>query len=108
MTMRIANSMDYKAQTIKNRLSLRQPQADSLEILTKLTETLELVKDASVTDALVKVRALYPTCADFERGFPSVCFSLATTASGVWQFDASGNLSDLCACGCASGELAVV
>ncbi len=70
--------MDYKAQTIKNRLSLRQPQADSLEILTKLTESLELVKGASLTDALIKVKALYPTCSDFERGFPSVCFSLAT------------------------------
>ena len=70
--------MDYKDKTIKNRLSLRQPQADSLEILTKLTETLELVKDANVADALVKVRALYPTCTDFERDFPSVCFSLAT------------------------------
>ncbi|MFH0772379.1 MAG: DEAD/DEAH box helicase family protein [Candidatus Omnitrophota bacterium] len=70
--------MDYKAQTIKNRLSLRQPQADSLEILTKLTESLELVKGASATDALTRVRALYPTCSDFERDFPSVCFSLAT------------------------------
>ena len=70
--------MDYKAQTIKNRLSLRQPQADSLEILTNLTEALDLVKNASVTDTLVKVRALYPTCTDFERDFPSVCFSLAT------------------------------
>jgi type III restriction enzyme len=70
--------VDKYAQIIRNRLSLRQPQADSLEILTKLTETLELVKGASVTDALVKVRALYPTCADFERDFPSVCFSLAT------------------------------
>ena len=66
--------MDYKAQTIKNRLSLRQPQADSLEILTNLTEALDLVKNASVTDTLVKVRALYPTCTDFERDFPSVCF----------------------------------
>lgn len=70
--------MAYKAQTIKNRLSLRKPQADSLEILTKLTESLELVKGANVTGALTRVRALYPTCSDFERDFPSVCFSLAT------------------------------
>lgn len=70
--------MDYKAQTIKNRLSLRKPQADSLEILCKLTETLELKKGADVTAELAKVRELYPTCSDFERDFPSVCFSLAT------------------------------
>ena len=25
-----------------------------------------------------KLRSLYPTCSDFERDFPSVCFSLAT------------------------------
>jgi len=70
--------MDYKAQTIRNRLSLRQPQTDSLEILAKLAEDLELKKNADVSDALAKVRTLYPTCTDFERDFPSVCFSLAT------------------------------
>jgi len=47
--------MDKTAQTIKNRLSLRQPQADSLEILTKLMETLELVKETSAADALIKI-----------------------------------------------------
>jgi len=70
--------MDKTAQIIKNRLSLRQPQADSLEILCKLTETLELKKGADVAADLAKVRELYPTCSDFERDFPSVCFSLAT------------------------------
>lgn len=70
--------MDYKAQTIKNRLSLRKPQADSLEILNKLSEVLELKKGADSIAELAKVRALYPTCADFERDFPSVCFALAT------------------------------
>lgn len=70
--------MDYKAQTIKNRLSLRKPQADSLEILNKLSEVLELKKGADSAAELAKVRALYPTCTDFERDFPSVCFALAT------------------------------
>lgn len=70
--------MDYKAQTIKNRLSLRQPQADSLGILNKLTDVLTLVKGADPVVELAKVRGLYPICADFERDFPSVCFSLAT------------------------------
>ena len=70
--------MDYKAQTIKNRLSLRQPQADSLEILDKLAAVLALVKGANSATELDKVRKLYSTCTDFERDFPSVCFSLAT------------------------------
>ncbi|RJQ28691.1 type III restriction endonuclease subunit R [Candidatus Parcubacteria bacterium] len=70
--------MNTKAQAIKNRLSLRKPQADSLEILEKLADVLELKKDVDVASELSKVRALYPTCANFERDFPSVCFSLAT------------------------------
>ncbi|MBI2326340.1 DEAD/DEAH box helicase family protein [Candidatus Collierbacteria bacterium] len=70
--------MNSKAQTIKNRLSLRKPQADSLEILQKITDTLELKNDIGVASELEKIRVLYPTCSDFEREFPSVCFSLAT------------------------------
>ena len=70
--------MDYKAQIIKNRLSLRKPQADSLEILSNLVGILELKKDTDVPAELAKVKALYLTCTDFERDFPSVCFSLAT------------------------------
>lgn len=70
--------MNSKAQTIKNRLSLRKPQADSLEILQKITDTLELKNAVDLASELEKVRALYPTCSDFEREFPSVCFSLAT------------------------------
>lgn len=70
--------MNSKAQTIKNRLSLRKPQAESLEILQKITDTLELNNDVDVASELAKVRSLYPTCSDFEREFPSLCFSLAT------------------------------
>jgi type III restriction enzyme len=70
--------MNSKAQTIKNRLSLRTPQAESLEILQKITDILELKNDSDIKSGLEKIRALYPTCSDFEREFPSVCFSLAT------------------------------
>ena len=70
--------MNSKAQAIKNRLSLRKPQAESLEILQKITDILELKNNIDVVSQLTKVRALYPTCSDFEREFPSVCFSLAT------------------------------
>ena len=70
--------MNQQAQIIKNRLSLRKPQADSLEILQKITDIIELKKDSNVEQALEKIKSLYPTCSDFERNFPSVCFSLAT------------------------------
>jgi type III restriction enzyme len=70
--------MNSKAQTIKNRLSLRKPQAESLEILQKITDTLELINEIDAASELAKVRAMYPTCSDFEREFPSLCFSLAT------------------------------
>jgi type III restriction enzyme len=70
--------MNSKALVIKNRLSLRKPQADSLEILQKITDVLELSNEADPVAELEKVRALYPTCTDFEREFPSVCFALAT------------------------------
>jgi type III restriction enzyme len=68
---RIANS-------IKNRLSLRAPQAESLGILAELADTLSLQKNADLAAELEKVKNLYPTCTDFERNFPSLCFALAT------------------------------
>ncbi len=71
-------NMNQKAQIIKNRLSLRKPQSESLEILQKITDILELKNDADVMNELAKVQSLYPTCSDFEREFPSLCFSLAT------------------------------
>ncbi len=70
--------MNRTANQIKNRLSLRQPQADSLDILSTITDTLTLKKNADIESELAEVKSLYPTCSDFERNFPSVCFALAT------------------------------
>jgi type III restriction enzyme len=70
--------MNSKTQIIKNRLSLRKPQTESLEILQKIIDSLELKKDIGVANELAKIKSLYPTCLDFEREFPSVCFALAT------------------------------
>ena len=66
--------MNFKSQLIKNRLSLRKPQSDSLEILEKIVDILKLKKDIDIKDELVKINSIYPTCTDFERNFPSVCF----------------------------------
>ena len=70
--------MDSLAQMISNRLSLRPPQKRSLEILNELTEKLELKKIVDLLGEFEKVKTLYPTCSDFERDFPSLCFALAT------------------------------
>jgi type III restriction enzyme len=63
---------------IANRLSLRQPLRESLEILSRLCDLLPLQKDQDVQQALVAIRAEYPQVSDFEREFPSLCFALAT------------------------------
>jgi type III restriction enzyme len=78
--------MDRIANSIKNRLSLRPPQADSLNILAELIEKLDLKKhtpDPSQEGNFLKeqleiVKTAYPICTDFERNFPSICFALAT------------------------------
>lgn len=70
--------MDRIAVNIKNRLSLRTPQTESLNILAELVDLLPLKKNNNLPTELAKVNGRYPTCTDFERIFPSVCFSLAT------------------------------
>jgi type III restriction enzyme len=63
---------------IANRLSLRQPQRDSLEILDKVCELLPLSKDTDAAQALKAIRSAFPSVTDFEREFASLCFALAT------------------------------
>ncbi|PIS44353.1 MAG: type III restriction endonuclease subunit R, partial [Ignavibacteria bacterium CG08_land_8_20_14_0_20_37_9] len=79
--------MNKNAGYVRNRLSLRKPQEESLEILVQIADSLELTKTnpmnadelaSFLEQELSKVKTLFPTCIDFERNFPSVCFSLAT------------------------------
>lgn len=70
--------MSQIAENIKQRLSLRKPLKDSLDILVHLTNQLSLNKEVDLIEELKKVNALYPTCSDFEREFPSICYSIAT------------------------------
>ncbi len=72
-----ASSHRLKAQ-IKARLSLRPPQAQSLDILADVLSFLKIEKGADIASALAAVQAAYPSVTDFERDFPSLCFSLAT------------------------------
>ncbi len=79
--------MNRNVNLIRNRLSLRPPQEESLAILSSLVEKLSLRKNSFpneeekqqyLSTELEKVKSTYPTCTDFERTFPSVCFALAT------------------------------
>ncbi len=63
---------------VANRLSLRQPQRESLEILAEVCDLIPLEKGADAKASLASIRAKYPQVEDFEREFPSLCFSLAT------------------------------
>src|ERR1035441_6511939 len=64
--------------SISNRLSLRPPQRDSLEILDRVCEIISLEKGADPAQALSAIRSEFPSVTDFERDFPSLCFALAT------------------------------
>src|SRR5262249_26788029 len=70
--------MNPHVNTISNRLSLRPPQRDSLEILARVCEIVPLQKDSDTAQALDIIKSEFPTIEDFERGFPSLCFALAT------------------------------
>ena len=77
--------MNQIVNNIKQRLSLREPLAEALTVVAKLTDALELKKPANVLDdaeylkrELAKAKAVCPTCKDFERDFPSFAFSIAT------------------------------
>ena len=63
---------------IVQRLSLRKPQEESLDLLVDILARVELSKDASVIKQLEEVKEAYPNISDFERDFPSICFALAT------------------------------
>lgn len=69
---------DPHVNAISNRLSLRPPQRDSLEILARLCDIISLKKNADAAEALKAVQAEYASVTDFERDFPSLCFALAT------------------------------
>ena len=64
--------------TIANRLSLREPQRDSLKILDRVLEISNLTKGADIKQILEIIQSEFPSVKDFERAFPSLCFSLAT------------------------------
>jgi type III restriction enzyme len=63
---------------ISGRLSLRPPQRLSLEILHRITEIAPPGRGADPDIQLAAIQSEFPSVADFEREFPSLCFALAT------------------------------
>lgn len=70
---------------IKQRLSLREPLAEALEVVAKLTDKLALKKPAAeeeyeayLKEQLKVAQEVCPFCKNFERDFPSFAFSIAT------------------------------
>ncbi len=77
-------SIDHTVRSVTGRLSLREPQAESLRRLAAALEAVPALRDhrarspqelAAMVDAL---KTQFPTLSDFERDFPSLCFALAT------------------------------
>jgi type III restriction enzyme len=78
--------MNAIANNIKQRLSLRQPLQEALDIIVTLVDNLTL-KEIPLTPEEAKiflnkelsiVNGLIPTCTSFQREFPSVALSIAT------------------------------
>lgn len=65
---------------VSGRLSLRPPQAESLEKLARAIEAAPemLQHERDVASVLATLKAEFPALEDFEREFPSLCFALAT------------------------------
>jgi type III restriction enzyme len=70
--------MNRHVREIADRLSLRQPQRQSLEILDRITDLVPLAKRRNLAHSLSAIHAEFANVADFERDFTSVCFALAT------------------------------
>ena len=68
----------YHVNPICNRLSLRKPQRDSLEILDRICEIIPLAKGADVAAQLAAVQSEFPHVGGFDRDFASLCFAIAT------------------------------
>lgn len=71
MTDRIVN-------TIAGRLSLREPQRKSLELLSRITELVKPSKDTDPQAALSIIQSEFSQITGFDRDFVSLCFALAT------------------------------
>lgn len=84
MKMDLSSLKPEQLRAINNvigRLSLRQPQQDSLHALAvaiAVSEHKLLDPKRDLPELLETLKAQFPKLSDFERDFPSLCFALAT------------------------------
>jgi type III restriction enzyme len=77
-------SADNTVRSIIGRLSLRAPQAESLQRLHQALESIPALHDPQARSPeelaamITALAAQFPSISDFEREFPSLCFALAT------------------------------
>ena len=64
--------------SVSGRLSLREPQRLSLEILDRVMEIAQPQQRGDIQAALKVIGSEYPSVVDFEHAFPCMCFALAT------------------------------
>jgi type III restriction enzyme len=69
---------DKLVNSIASRLSLRQPLREGLEILSRVCEIAPPTKEQNLLEMLKAIQREYPSVTDFEHGFPSLCFAIAT------------------------------
>lgn len=78
--------MNQISASIKQRLSLRAPLQDSLDVIADVTNRLTLTKPSAdaaknkefLQQELAVIKEAYPAFKDFQREFPSLAFSIAT------------------------------
>lgn len=69
---------DRLVNTIAGRLSLREPQRASLELLSRVTDLVQPTKETDPVQALKVLQSEFPQVKNFDRDFVSLCFALAT------------------------------
>ena len=72
--------MGNTTRILAQRMSLRKPQKDALESLEKITKTIDLRSEDSVEKKLdaILTDGTFSKLKDFDRGFPSFSFAIAT------------------------------
>ena len=85
--------MNIHVSAISKRLSLRQPQRNSLDILSRVCDVISLENGSDPAQSLETIKSLYPSVTNFEREFPSLCFALATGVGKPVLFTAPERIS---------------
>ena len=83
----------YHVNPICNRLSLRKPQRESLEILDRICEIIQLGKETDVATQLAAIQSEFAHVGGFDRDFASLCFAIAT---GVGIHNPAGHSERAC------------